>query len=62
MRKDSQTTPSPEVKAILKAYCQKKREQLGDNWKEIESKRLAEETTKAIWPVIDALQKLRKPQ
>lgn len=54
------TEPSPEVKAILKSYCVKQREKHGEKWKEIVSKRLAEESTAQIWPIIEALQKMRK--
>ena len=36
------TTPSTEVKAILKAFCTKQREKYGDDWKKTLSKEMAE--------------------
>ncbi len=49
---------SPEVKAILKDYCRKKEAELGPNWKEIEAKRMAEQTTAALGPFLTALKKI----
>jgi hypothetical protein len=48
--------PSPEVRAILKAFCEKQREKYGEDWKKILAKEMAEKTT----PVLLALQKLVK--
>lgn len=49
--------PIPEVRALLKTYCQRKEAELGPNWKEIEAKRMAEETVAALGPFLAALRK-----
>lgn len=40
----STTTPTAEVKAILKEFCKINKEKYGDNWKEILAKEMAEKT------------------
>lgn len=56
MTDKSQTTPSPEVRAILGAFCKKQREKYGEDWKKKLSKEMAEQTA----PVIEKLLNLRK--
>lgn len=51
---------SPEVRKILRDYCDRKREELGPDWKEIEAKRMAEQTTKVIMPVFEKLMELQR--
>jgi hypothetical protein len=46
---------SEEAKAMVRAYVQKKREELGPNWKEIEAERVAAETMKLLEPLLGLL-------
>jgi hypothetical protein len=50
--------PSPEVKAILKEWCDMQREKYGPDWKNILAKEMSERTG----PVIDALLQATKGQ
>lgn len=43
--------PSPEVRAILKSFCDKQREKYGPDWKA----KLAAEMTEASLPYLNAL-------
>lgn len=48
--------PSPEVKEILKEFVKKQKAKYGDDWKEILSKEMAEQTT----PVLKGLLELKE--
>ena len=48
--------PSPEVKAVLKEFCEVQRAKYGPDWKKI----LAAEMTKASMPYINAILRLQK--
>jgi len=50
--------PSPEVRAILKQFCDIQREKYGPDWKRI----LAKEMTEKTAPVIDKLLSLGRPR
>ncbi|QDP64088.1 MAG: hypothetical protein Unbinned2301contig1004_14 [Prokaryotic dsDNA virus sp.] len=49
------TEPSPRVKAMLRAFAQKQREEHGEDWKEKFAAKMAEQTS----PVIEKLLELR---
>jgi hypothetical protein len=48
--------PSPEVEALVKAFCDKQREKYGSEWKKILGKEIAAKTA----PVFEAILKLTK--
>ena len=48
--------PSPEVKAILKTWCDMQRDKYGPDWKKI----LAAEMAKASMPYVNAILRLQK--
>ena len=48
MKPLNKPTPSPEVKALLREFCEIQRAKYGENWKEILSKEMAKNTTDAL--------------
>lgn len=52
--------PSPEVKAILRAYVAKQREKYGEDWKAIKAAEMAAQTAPAVHKLFDLLRQVQK--
>jgi len=50
-------TPSPELKALIKEFCQIQREKYGPDWKAILAKEMADKSA----PVVEGLLKVMRP-
>lgn len=47
--------PSHEVKKLMKLWCEKQRENHGEDWKEIKAEEIAQKTTEAVMPLLNKL-------
>ena len=52
--------PSPEVKAILRAYVARQREKYGENWKEIKAAEMTAQMAPTLDKLFNLLQQVKK--
>ena len=48
---------SPEIKALIKQWCDMQKEKYGENWKEILAEKMAKETMKKLQPLFELQRK-----